>query len=168
MKFVAWGTRDDEQTLSGEMQFHQHDLSIVNPLELIRSNREMYLPEGPSAERLTERLVGDILVVPDRFAIAVRRNDWRIVASDKDWIGKIASPAVIDHFTNIVPFPEYGPNSMHGEVLVTAFASDVITFLDSDELVIKGAADTVVRGLIGEHPEWKRAIAFRIFESPTD
>src|SRR5205085_11168511 len=72
--------------------------------------------------------------------------------------------SVEDVFSRILPLPQAGPNSMRGEVLLTAFARDVVTQRENDRHVIKGntSMHDDVWDIINSDPDWKRVIAFRI------
>jgi hypothetical protein len=123
----------------------------------------MYLPSGRvNGHSLASAIFTDALVESNRRVVVERLNDWWIIASDHDWIG----PAAKDHFERIVPFPEAGPNSMRSEVLLTAFADDVIVFDAVSHCIIKGDAKATepLIALRKQHPEWKRIVAFRLAE----
>ena len=61
------------------------------------------------------------------------------------------------------PFPQAGPNSMHGEVLLTAFATQVVTACGCETRVLRGtvADDDPAWQALRADPLWKRVIAFR-------
>ena len=148
------------------MILSQNDLKTVNSLDLIRSRPEMYLPIDDSlGEKLLGRLIADILVSPDKIAHTARVDDWWVVGSNSDWIPSVAIGSAKDYFTRITPFPEAGPNSMHAEVLVTAFATDVVTFNEAGECVIQGQSDEAICNFAYRNTDWTRIIAFRISDS---
>jgi hypothetical protein len=143
------------------MTYSAADLSPVNGIAHIRAHPEMYLPSGRvDGHSLASAIVADVLVEPGRGAAIQRVDRWWLVASDHDWVG----PSVIDYFHRVVPFPDAGPNSMRAEVLLTAFADDVVTFDAASHEVIKGMVDLAepIFALRKRHPEWKRVIAFRL------
>ncbi len=135
------------------------DLKVVTPVAFIKGHPAMFLPGGVvSGEILVGRLIADILVKPSQPAYAIRVGPWWVVASDQDWIPHGQG----DPFTQIVPFPEAGPNAMHAEILITAFAQHVIT---SDGLTVrnvKGEPCDHPSDLPRHHPEWRRRVAFRM------
>jgi hypothetical protein len=81
------------------------------------------------------------------------------------WIGsgraQIMPPEEL--FSHIVAFPEAGPNSMRAEILLTAFAQQVVTVNANHQSIIKGdvsQANDIWR-LLASRPDWKRTVAFR-------
>lgn len=146
--------------------FSRDDLSILDGtkiLDAIRMRPDRFLPPGEvSAEILACRLLGDILIRERRLAVAIRLNAWWIVASDEDWLPNYPEERGRDPFTSILAFPEAGPNSMHAEVLITAFSRDVVTFADRQERTVQGESDDALREFVGQHPEWRRCVAFRL------
>jgi hypothetical protein len=145
------------------MVYSMNDLQVVTALEAIRSRPDMYLRGQPiTGDVLASRLIEDILVVRNCIAFATRIDEWWVVASDRDWIGIHEGEKLRSHFNRIVAFPEAGVNTMHSEVLITAFAKDVFTSDTSTQCVIHGSIDGAVNSIISDHPEWKRLVAFRV------
>jgi len=80
-----------------------------------------------------------------------------------DWLGTHPDYAPEAFFFRIVAFPEAGRNSMRAEILLTAFAQQVVTVSANNQSIIKGnvsQADDIWR-LIASRPDWKRTVAFR-------
>jgi hypothetical protein len=140
--------------------------AITDPIEFIRTRPEMYVPEGhvPGAI-LAGRLVADALIGPDQghHAAARRLNEWWIVGSDWDWVDWYATATVEEYFHRIVPFPNAGPDAIHAEVLLTAFAKDVVTFARSTHWVVRGGVSPTdpIFELPERFPKWRRIVAFR-------
>jgi hypothetical protein len=139
-------------------------MKTIDALDHIRKHPEMYLvcgrKDGPS---LAARLVSDVLTQGGPVVEAIQANDWWVVASETDWIRILECKHSRDPFTSIVPFPEDGPNSMHSEVLLTAFAQDVLTTGCEGRRVIKGKvspSDPIWSRLSDRG--WSRAVAFRL------
>ena len=131
-------------------------------IEMIRANPARFLPGGAvTEERLALRLLSDLLAIPGRLAAGFRLNDWWIVASDADWLNCGAVADIHDHFHRVVPFPEAGVNSMHAEVLLTAYTDHVLTTDGTERLTIKGREDSDVFRMMQAYPDWKRMVAFR-------
>lgn len=84
----------------------------------------------------------------------VRHDGWIIVHSPDDWLAEKASTA----FVRIVPFPEGGQNAMRMEVLVNAFAGQVMTKIDGRIENITGPYEPSV---LENYAERGRAVAFR-------
>jgi hypothetical protein len=69
-----------------------------------------------------------------------------------------------DLFRRIVAFPEAGPNAMHSEILLTAFARDVLLKEGSTLRALKGCVSEADEawGTLLRDPRWQRGVAFRI------
>ncbi|MEQ8852387.1 hypothetical protein [Gimesia sp.] len=128
----------------------------------IHSNSDIYLPQEKWNESsLTALLVEDILI-SGHMAISFKVDDWWIIASNTDWF-KIQSDLTInDYFTNLIRFPEQGPLSIHSEVLITAFAKEVVTLDRTSNVVVKGGINDSIINLNDKHPEWARLVAFKM------
>lgn len=135
----------------------------MDPIQHIREHVGLYIPGGePRAEYLTSRLALDALTLGVRDVTIKRGGDWWLVHGTTDWLRGTTEEEIRKLFTNIVPFPEAGVNSMRSEVLITAFARDVATAKETHRIVIAGD--------IGPHdPLWRlpgcggsdRVVAFR-------
>ena len=139
-------------------------MKIIDPIEHIRSHPDMYLWGGSaSPSDLASRLTADALLLGASRTLVVHTDQWWAVAADVDWLaGAVVSADAL--FGRIVPFPQAGVNSMRSEVLLTAFADDVVTWSEGDRpRRVKGAeADwTVVHAKIAD-ASWRRVIAFRL------
>ena len=87
-----------------------------------------------------------------------------MIGSDIDWLGNHPDHAARELFFRIVAFPEAGANAMRAEILLMAFAQDVITKGADGQVVLKGKVEESekVWRLIDSRPGWKRAVAFRL------
>jgi hypothetical protein len=138
---------------------------IEDPLEYIRKRPQMFLRSGrASGLELAEAIVGDALILTGGPVTVFRRGDWWVIGCEEDWMTRQSSGSVDDLFFKMVAFPEAGPNSMHSEVLLTAFATEVLTKESTTVRTIKGFVeeDDEVYGLLHTRPQWKRGVAFRI------
>jgi hypothetical protein len=125
----------------------------------------MFLRSGQvNGRELAESILGDALILTDGPVTVLHRGEWWLVVAEADWMTRQSSGSVDDLFSKIVSFPEAGPNSMHSEVLLTAFAKDVITKDATTLRTIKGfvAEDDEVYGLLQSNPRCKRGVAFRL------
>ena len=124
----------------------------------------MYLPDLSGMDvsiYLAQRLSSDAMVLGATEVDVVRAGEWWTVASDTDWLAKPCECALDKLFHQVIPFPEAGPNSMRSEILLTAFARDVVTINSSEEVkVIVGnlAADTISL----DSSRWARIVKFRV------
>lgn len=149
-------------------------MRTIDPIAHVRARPEMYLPGGVvDPKELARLLVRDALLLGANHARAMRATDWWLVLADRDWLGQ-AQGGARDLFSRVVPFPEVGPNAMRAEVLLTAFAEEVVTFTPDFAEVIKGEGRPAGDGPMGgeslpwfELPLWfgplqpKRVVAFR-------
>jgi hypothetical protein len=135
-----------------------------DPLDHIRSHPQRYLPGGKlDGLWLAQNLVSDVRMQDGSNVAKSQVDGWWVVVSDTDWIALLERRHHRDPFTSILPFPEAGPNSMHGEVLLTAFAEAVLTADREGPRVVKGQVapdDPIWSRLSGG--TWSRAVAFRV------
>jgi hypothetical protein len=125
----------------------------------------MFLRSGQvNGRELAEAILGDALILTDGPVTVLHRGAWWLVVAEEDWMTRQSSGSVDDLFHKIVAFPEAGPNSMHSEVLLTAFAQDVITKDATTLCTIKGcvAEDDEIHGILQSNPRWQRGVAFRL------
>jgi len=146
--------------------YSNHDIHVLDDaIAVIRNRPSMYVQSVPvSGAELARNLVGDALMLTQGRVTALQEKSWWIVACDVDWMSKVAGVAVEDLFSRIIPFPQAGANSMHSEVLLTAFAKDVITWDHRGRRSIKGdvAVHDAMSGIIKSDPQWHRVVAFRM------
>ena len=115
-------------------------MRTIDPIAHIRSNREIYLPAiGDVSIYLAQRLSSDAMVLGANEVDVARAGEWWTVSADTDWLAKPCECAVEKLFNQVIPFPQAGPNSMRSEILLTAFARDVVTSNDRETKVIKGS-----------------------------
>ena len=116
--------------------------------------RGAYSPEELAAHVASEALLSGVSDL-----VVSRHGPWWIIRSSTDWF---ADPSALDWFHRLVPFPEGGQNASRSEVLITAFAVDVITVDgEGDRHVVKGVADDSLDREFTVVPRGGRLIAFR-------
>lgn len=145
------------------MPISPQEIVTIDPIAAIRARPETFLPGGRTdPATLLLAVAGDVLVGPDRQVVCRRLGAWWVVASDVDWIYGAGSPG-LDVFRRVVSFPEAGPNSLHAEILLTAFADQIITFGAGSHAILKGQIppDDPIFVLRASHPDWNRVIAFQ-------
>jgi hypothetical protein len=117
-------------------------MRTLNPIEHIRERKDFYIRGGvPSAQYLAAQIIGDALYLGAQDVSVKHINEWWVVSSSRDWLSAETNEEVISLFTNIVPFPEAGVNSMRSEILLVAFAKDVISARNPSRIVISGTVD---------------------------
>jgi hypothetical protein len=146
------------------MKYTEKDLQVFSdPLEFIRQQPERFLFRV-CGDELAEHLVGDASILTNRPVTLLRQDCWWIIAGEQDWLTTSPWATEEELFTRIVPFPEAGANSMRAEVLLAAFATDIVTMKQGNPRVIKGAiaADAEIWKSMKSRPEWQRVVAFRL------
>lgn len=139
-------------------------MRTLDPLDHIRRNPGMYLPGGNvDPSHLASRLSYDALTLGATRTLVVHRDAWWTVAADRDWLAD-GSRVLEDLFQNVVPFPEAGVNAMRSEVLLGAFADEILTWDRQIAMVLKGVVPNppAVQSLLGDTDQWARTIAFRL------
>lgn len=136
-------------------------LQTVDPIAWLKASRERFFPGGKfDVTRLLAYVMADVLELGRGECRIVRRDSWWFVVSDSDWLAHDAI-SVSELFQRVVPAPAHGEHSMRAEVLLTAYADDVYTAMDTEELVIKGEAPDrklIEPFLTQEH----RVVGFRV------
>jgi hypothetical protein len=112
-------------------------LDIVDPLAWVKRNQMRFFPGGQvDVIRLLAYVMSDVLELGRGECRIVQRDGWWFVTSDVDWLAQELS--VRDLFERVVPAPQHGEHSMRAEVLVNAFAQDVLVFSAGEATEIKG------------------------------
>jgi hypothetical protein len=101
----------------------------LQPLELIRRNRKLYLGnDEPSGQLLAVRLAECALISGVyRVEVRVLAEGWMAVAGDSDWItpnlpDKLNEPSLQRAFVGMIPLRGGRINEIRFEVIVTAFS----------------------------------------------
>ncbi|HEY7116786.1 MAG TPA: hypothetical protein VH475_09380 [Tepidisphaeraceae bacterium] len=138
-------------------------MPVADALTHLRAHPEFYLPGGRlEPSDFATRLAGDALALGATRTLAVHHHDWWAVAADTDWLVAIPQVAPRELFQRIVPFPQAGANSMRSEVLIAAFADDVVTWTNGVLEVLKGRSEGLESPrMIPNDGTWRRAVAFR-------
>jgi hypothetical protein len=137
-----------------------------NPIEWIKSRPEMFLWQQNRGLQLLTNILGDALLLTDGHITALKKNEWWIAGSAVDWLSADSNYSTKELFARMIPMPEAGQNSIRGEVLLTAFAKDVVTIINGQLSLIKGSiqgAEDFLRKL-NQKNDWTRLVAFRMGE----
>jgi hypothetical protein len=134
------------------------------PIDFIKNHPERFLRQNNLGLELSTNIVGDALLLVDEPVTAQKQNEWWIVSCESDWIINQSNYTVEETFSRIIPFPEAGQNSMRSEVLLPAFAKDVITILGKEITVIKGDFNSQDKQSFDSDNDnlTKRVVAFRL------
>ncbi len=138
---------------------------LTDPKQFIRRAPERFFRHvPPKAYELVQGLAADALLLTGGL-VRMRRGSggWWIVQCDEDWlcVGNKGDP--LEVFQRMLPLPEASPNSLRSEVLVAAFARDLVTTAAGGRSVIVGEAFPTdqVWSEMGELGVG-RAVAFRL------
>lgn len=119
----------------------------------------MYLPGGQvDPADMASRLAGDALTLGATRTLVIHQQTWFAVAADADWLD-----GSLDVFRRVAPFVKAGVNSFRSEILLSAFADDVVTWDGGPMAVIKGDStglSPIRSSLSGSG--WQRVVAFRL------
>jgi len=136
-----------------------------DPITYVQQRAERFFTSGSvNAVELATQIVGEVLLLGGHEVCAIRDDVWWVIGSNVDWLGNHPDYSAKELFFQIVAFPEAGANSMRAEILLMAFAQDVITKGAEGQIVLKGKVEESAKVwcLIASHPCWKRAVAFRL------
>jgi hypothetical protein len=137
--------------------------ALADAIDYVKQRPERFFRAGsPAPVELVTHIVGEVLLLGGSETYTMRNGDWWIISSNVDWLATCPDYAPEELFFNIVALPEAGPNSMRAEILLTAFAQQVVTVSADHQSIIKGdvsQADDIWR-LIASRPNWKRTVAF--------
>ena len=138
--------------------------ALADAIDYVRQRPERFFRAGsPEPVELITHIVGEVLLLGGSETCTMRSGDWWIISSNVDWLATCPDYAPEELFFHIVAFPEAGPNSMRAEILLTAFAQQVVTGSADHQSIIKGdvsQADNIWE-LMTSRPNWKRTVAFR-------
>lgn len=114
-------------------------LETVDPLAWVKRNQMLFFPRGRiDVVRLLAYVMGDVVELGRGDCRIVQRDGWWGVTSDVDWLAH--ELPVSDLFERVVPAPAHGEHSMRAEILVNAFAQDVVALSGGELTDIKGRA----------------------------
>lgn len=144
--------------------YSSDDLTVLDPIDFIKNNPDRFLRHNNLGLELTTNIVGDALLLVNEPITALNQSKWWIVSCESDWLMNTSDYTVEEIFSRIIPLPEAGQNSMRSEILLTAFANDVVTILGKEITVIKGSLDTQNKQLfdLKNNNLTKRIVAFRL------
>lgn len=137
-------------------------LTALDPIAHLRDRRQMYLPESGSIGLfLAQRLATEAMILGATSVQTSYRGDWWSVAADCDWLTD-QKTTIEELFSQLVPFPQAGVNSIRSEVLLTAFAQDVVTTDMNEVRIITGVQPSESHSAPRALRPWARIIEFRI------
>ena len=115
------------------------NLQNIDGLDWIRGREAQLFAAGRANPMgIMAYLVADVLELGKGACHVLRRGEWWVVSSDVDWMSHPDIP-VRSLFERVVPAPAHGAHSLRAEVILSAFAQDLLTGdAKGERLVIKG------------------------------
>jgi hypothetical protein len=137
-----------------------------NPIEWIKSRPEMFLWQQNRGLQLLTNILSDALLLTDGQITALKKNEWWIAGSNVDWLSVNSNFSSKELFARMIAMPEAGQNSIRGEVLLTAFAKDVVTIANGQLSLVKGSIQGAEDFLLelNQKNDWTRLVTFRMGE----
>jgi hypothetical protein len=135
-----------------------------DPIEFIKTNPQMFLRGQNVGLELSTNIIGNALLLTGKSVTILKQKDWWIIACEKDWLENDSNYTIGEIFSRMIPFPQAGQNSIRAEILLTAFAQDIITVIDRKLTVIKGdlTEDNSISAFASKNNSYKRILAFRM------
>jgi hypothetical protein len=101
-------------------------------IEFIRKHPSMYMSmdESPLYEKLLIGIIYDILSLDVYDFSAARKDQWIFIGSNEDWLkkGKFLEGTTKTLFERVFPLVEAGQNNIRHEVVLRAFAKEIVLF----------------------------------------
>jgi hypothetical protein len=137
--------------------------TTVDPLKWVRSiPKQFFGRDRPEAVHLLAYVMADILELGKGQCLIKAVDNWHVIGSDVIWLVH-EQYGVAELFNHVVPAPAHGEHSMRGEILVSAFASDVAVIDRAGILTIQG--ETPPGSVVQQAKEMTQALLFRLRKS---
>lgn len=136
----------------------------LDAIRYVREHAHMFFKSLPPSGKEIVAMLAECcrIVTQDEVSVCKRQNGWWIIRAEEDWLDEGVG-GTDRLFSEIVAFPEAGRNSMRPEILVSAFASDVITVGPDGRQTLKGniPSEAEIWSLL-QVAGRQRALAFRM------
>jgi hypothetical protein len=145
--------------------YKNDDLKIIeDPIKWLISHKKQFLWQKDIGLQLAINIVNDAIILSEGPVTILNKEKWWIIGSEIDWIIKESIDVDETFFFNIIPSLQDTQNSIRGEVLLTAFAEDVVTIREGVSNIIKGTLNNDIHFLLDLQKDncWKRLVAFRL------
>ena len=101
----------------------------IDPLAHVLENKKMYLGrDDVEPDILASFIIDDALVLGAQTVFTKRHKEWWFIGSDFDWLSKGHDKEILYLFSNIVPLENGSLNAVRREILLMAFAKNVMTW----------------------------------------
>ena len=142
-------------------------MTSLDPIEAVRRlEAEMFVARTFDAHEAVGHIVRSALRCGATEVTASVVGGWFCVSSPTDWLIEDGRSVAEAAFQRIVSYRAGGDNSMRPEVLLTAFAKDVVTATADQFRVVAGSADDLPDRF--EAPVGGRAIGFTFHPGSDD
>jgi len=120
--------------------------AAVSGIEYVRANRTVFLgPTGqPDLRDLAGALVVDALCLNAAPIQIAQIDEWFVVAAEQDWIRAETDLSPYEAFHRVQIFHQHRRNSNRANVMITAFAKEVLTVGPEGLTPIKGDQTTFI------------------------
>ena len=147
------------------VSYYIMQLKVLDPIKHIRKAKHLYLENTDVSEKeLVENLIRDA----KHFGITAKVKEcsgFHFVYSDTDWFDTI-DISTYELFSRVHGLEGAGMNSHRSEVLLNAFAEDVIVYRKKEYIPIKisdrSYTDIAVEVISSNFSEQKLVVAFRV------
>ena|SRR5262249_22821525 len=113
-------------------EFKESDLQIFTDGVLVI--KRVFGPTK-AAEDLVAQVVRDLAITKSVPFSVDYIDGWWLVSSARDWLLAPSGAVSLRSFKHVVHFPEAGEDACHSEILLTAYASAVVTRGSDRELI---------------------------------
>lgn len=138
-----------------------NELTEFGALDAVRRlEQRMFRVGSFNAPEVVAHIVQAALVCDVRDLQIVTDRDWYLISSDTDWLTEDGVDVASEAFDRILSFRRGGDNSMRPEVLLSAFASDVLTLASG--VITEIRSSEAQRPDLAEYEGAARVVAFRV------
>lgn len=119
-------------------------LKTVDSLKYVKENPDIFFANTLETYDLATGILRDVISLgcaPCQVDICL---NWWIVASKKNWLQQNIDYSLPELFTHMIPNPSVGLFAIRGEILLNAFAENIIVSENGEIHLIKGQADPQV------------------------
>jgi hypothetical protein len=143
---------------------HMTAMSTVDALKWVQSRAQQFFGhDRPDAVHLLAYLMADVLELGKGECVIRVLGEWSVIGSDVKWLVH-EKYALRELFSHVVPAPAHGEHSMRGEILLSAFASDVAVLDDGQVLTIQGRPPPM--SIVEQAKDMAQALLFRLVSAP--
>lgn len=116
----------------------------IDPIDHIRRNVKMYLGRTEVVpEIIVSFIVNDAIVLGAKNVIVKNCSDWWLIASEMDWLRVGNDNPILQLFQKFVTLEGGGQNAVRREIILSAFANNIITWDDTCRRFSRQLSDKV-------------------------